>query len=58
MDVTWTGSNELRVEMSEPRLMGTMSMTAPPLLRDTFRAVARQLALSKPLAGTDPRCGS
>lgn len=33
IDVTWTGSTELRVEMDEPRLVWTMSMTAPPLLR-------------------------
>ena len=33
IDVTWTGSNELRVEMDEPRLEWTLSMTAPPLLR-------------------------
>ena len=33
IDVTWTGSNELRVEMDEPELAWTMSMTATPLLR-------------------------
>lgn len=33
IELTWTGPNELRVEMEAPRLGWTMSMTAPPLLR-------------------------
>ena len=33
IDVTWTGRNDLRVEMEEPRLVWTMSMTASALLR-------------------------
>jgi len=33
IELTWTGPNELRVEMERPRLVWTMSMTAPPLLR-------------------------
>lgn len=33
IEVTWTGPNQLRVEMERPRLVWTMSMTAPALLR-------------------------
>ena len=33
IDLTWTGPNELHVEMDEPSLDWTMSMVAPPLLR-------------------------
>ncbi|MGD8625409.1 MAG: hypothetical protein PVJ34_12785 [Anaerolineae bacterium] len=33
IELTWTGPNELRVEMEAPSLVWTMSMTAPPLLR-------------------------
>lgn len=33
VDAAWTGPNELRVEMDEPRLEWTMSMRATPLLR-------------------------
>jgi hypothetical protein len=33
VDVTWTGPNELRVEMEEPRLVWTMTMSAPLPLR-------------------------
>jgi hypothetical protein len=31
IDVTWTGPDDLRVEMDEPALTWTMSMAAPPL---------------------------
>lgn len=33
IELSWTGPNELRVEMDSPRLQWTMSMTASPLLR-------------------------
>lgn len=33
IELTWTGPNELRVGMEEPRLVWKMAMTAPPLLR-------------------------
>jgi hypothetical protein len=33
IDVTWTGPNELRVEMDEPSLVWTISMEASPLFR-------------------------
>ena len=42
IDVTWTGPNELRVEMEEPRLAWTMSMRASPLLRG-LKAVSTAL---------------
>jgi hypothetical protein len=32
IELSWTGANELRVEMEEPRLVWTLSMTATPLL--------------------------
>lgn len=33
IEVTWTGPRELRVEMDDPPLVWTMTMSAPPLLR-------------------------
>ena len=42
--LTWTGPNRLRVEMEEPALAWTMSMTAPPLLR-VLNAVTAALPL-------------
>jgi hypothetical protein len=33
IDVRWTGANDLRVEMDEPKLEWTLTMGAPPLLR-------------------------
>lgn len=33
INVTWAGPNELRVEMEEPKLVWTMTITAPLLLR-------------------------
>lgn len=44
VDVTWTGPNELRVEMAEPELEWTMSMTAPLTLRG-LNAVSAALPL-------------
>ncbi|WP_227353033.1 hypothetical protein [Haladaptatus salinisoli] len=44
VDVTWTGPNELRVEMDEPQLKWTMSMRASPLLRG-LNAVSASLPL-------------
>jgi hypothetical protein len=41
---TWTGPNELRVEMEAPRLVWTMAMTAPPLLQ-VMNAVSAALPL-------------
>lgn len=45
IDVTWTGPNELRVEVDEPAVEWTMSMRAPPYLR-TLNAVNASLPLS------------
>ncbi len=42
--VTWTGPSDLQVEMAEPRLTWTMSMTAPTLLRG-LNAVSAALPL-------------
>lgn len=42
--LSWTGPNELRVEMENPFLVWTMSMTAPPLLR-VMNAVSGLLPL-------------
>ncbi len=44
IELTWTGPNELRVEMEAPRLMWTMLMTASPLLRP-LNAVSAALPL-------------
>lgn len=44
IDVDWTGPNELRVEMDEPQLTWTMSMSASPLLRG-LNAVSASLPL-------------
>ena len=44
IEVTWTGTNELRVEMDEPQLAWTMSMRASPLLRG-LNAVSASLPL-------------
>ena len=44
IDITWTDANELRVEMDEPQLVWTMSMTAPPLLRG-INAMSAELPL-------------
>lgn len=44
IELTWTGPNDLRVEMEAPRLMWTMSMTASPLLRP-LNAVSAALPL-------------
>jgi hypothetical protein len=43
-DLTWTGPNALRVEMVDPALVWTMSMTAPPVLR-LLNAVTAALPL-------------
>ncbi len=42
LDVTWTGPNDLRVDVDEPRLVWTLSLSAPPLLR-TVNAVNASL---------------
>lgn len=44
IDVTWTGPNELWVEMDEPHLVWTMLMRASPLLRGV-NAVSASLPL-------------
>lgn len=44
IDVTWTGPNALRVEMDDPPLVWTMTMTAQPFLR-ALNAVSAQLPL-------------
>jgi len=42
--LSWTGPNELRVEMENPHLVWTVSMAAPPLLR-VLNAVSALLPL-------------
>ena len=44
VDVTWTGPNDLRVEMDDPALVWTMSMSASPLLGG-LNAVSASLPL-------------
>ena len=44
IDVTWTGPNELRVEMDAPDLVWTMTMTAP-LYLEALNAVSSRLPL-------------
>ncbi|WP_158059583.1 hypothetical protein [Halorussus halophilus] len=44
IDVTWTGPNELRVEMDDPQLVWTLSVSAPPLL-ERLNAVHASLPL-------------
>jgi hypothetical protein len=44
IDVVWTGPNELRVEMEAPRLVWTMTMSAPLFLRG-LNAVSSTLPL-------------
>jgi hypothetical protein len=44
IDISWTGPNELRVEMEEPELVWTMTISAPPLLRG-LNAVSSKLPL-------------
>ncbi|MGH3149022.1 MAG: hypothetical protein ACRDTR_24845, partial [Rubrobacter sp.] len=42
--LSWTGPNELRVQMEDPHLVWTMSMAAPPFLR-VMNAVSGSLPL-------------
>lgn len=44
IDVTWTGPNELRVEMEEPPLVWTMTISAPLFLKG-LNAVSSKLPL-------------
>lgn len=44
INVTWTGENDLRVELDEPRLEWNLSMSAPPRLR-TVNALNASLPL-------------
>ncbi len=44
IDVTWTGPNELRVEMGEPHFVWTMTISAPLFLR-ALNAVSSKLPL-------------
>lgn len=44
IECTWTGPNELRVEMEQPKLVWTMSMTTSPILR-VFNTVSTALPL-------------